>query len=216
MAVIAIHSEAGLERSAREKKSKAVKPPVAVPTAITQTPGPTLYYEDLVTGQQWESPPREISVGDVSAFSSLTGDFDPLHAAGLSGEKTSEVAAEKTAASEPASPFGRPVAHGLLGLSVLAGLSTEYPRVATLALVGITDWQFENPIFFGEVVHVVTEVETIAPHGRRAGRITWLRKLISSDGRLLQQGRFITLVASNKRTGFGTTSEISAPVRQPR
>ncbi|MCM2372472.1 MaoC family dehydratase [Aporhodopirellula aestuarii] len=170
--------------------------------------GTTLYYEDLAPGQIWQSPSREITLDDVREFSSLTGDFDPLHAAG-----DSQTASESAANS----PFGKPVAHGILGLSVLAGLSTEYPRAATLALVGITDWQFENPIFFGEVVHVVTEIETVAPHGRRAGRIVWLRKLISSDGRLLQQGRFITLVASNRRSGYANpATKSTATPRHPR
>ncbi|EMI41598.1 MaoC family dehydratase [Rhodopirellula sp. SWK7] len=173
-------------------------------TANPESGTATLFYEDLQVGQSWTSPSRPISLEDVRAFSALTGDFDPLHSADGDDESME---------AEANSPFGRPVAHGLLGLSVLAGLSTEYPRAATLALVGITDWQFENPIFFGEIVHVVTEVETVAPHGRRAGRITWLRKLISSDGRLLQQGRFVTLVASNRRSGFANSS--AAP-RQPR
>ena len=145
---------------------------------------PAIYhYEDLEVGQIWTSPSRTISHEDVATFSDLTKDFDPLHEGDLAKN----------------SPFGRPVAHGLLGLSVLAGQSTEHPRAATLALVGISDWQFESPIFFGEIVHVVTEVTAIQPHGRRAGRITWLRKLVSDDGRTLQQGNFITLVASKSR-----------------
>lgn len=160
-----------------------------------------LYYEDLAVGQTWVSPTRDITADDVAAFSELTGDFDPLH----KGEDGSGLH----------SPFGRPVAHGLLGLSVLAGLSTEFPRAATLALVGISDWQFDNPIFFGETVHVVTEVTGIQAHGRRAGRVTWLRKLISDDGRTLQQGSFVTLVASESRKP-AAKSDHSDSVRLPR
>lgn len=180
-------------------------PPENVLAHRTLAGGATLYYEDLATGQCWKSPSRQITESDVASFSSLTGDFDPLHLASAGG-------ARKLLQS----PFGEPVAHGLLGLSILAGLSTEYPRAATLALVGIMDWQFANPIFFGEIVHVVTEVEAISPHGRRAGRVTWLRKLISDDGRLLQQGRFVTLVASHKRELHGNASNSSAAPRQPR
>lgn len=157
----------------------------------------TLYYEDLAVGQQWSSPSRSITAEDVETFSRLTGDFDPLHK------------------GDDDSPFGRPIAHGLLGLSVLAGLSTEHPRAATLALVGVTDWQFEKPIYFGDTVHVVTEVAAIEPHGRRAGRITWLRKLVCNDGRVLQQGNFITLVASHARKRSTSANESHVP-RQPR
>lgn len=160
-----------------------------------------LFYEDLVVGQTWASPSRPISAEDVETFSKLTGDFDPLH--------------ESVGGGKPNSPFGRPIAHGLLGLSVLAGLSTEYPRVATLALVGVTDWQFEKPIFFGDTVHVVTQVSAIQPHGRRAGRVTWLRKLVCEDGRVLQQGNFITLVASKDRKRSPSADGTHVP-RQPR
>ncbi|NNE00600.1 MAG: acyl dehydratase [Pirellulaceae bacterium] len=141
-----------------------------------------LFFDDLQVGDHWVSQWREVSGDDVADFAALTGDHDPLHTD--QGAK---------------SPFGEPVAHGLLGLSVLAGLSTNFPRVATLALVGISDWQFDAPIFFGDRVQVSTEIEAIEPHGRRAGRVTWLRKLLNEDNRVLQQGRFISLVATKAR-----------------
>ncbi len=141
-----------------------------------------LYSEDLAVGESWLSDWREVTGDDVADFAELTGDHDPLH--------TDQGAA---------SPFGEPVAHGLLGLSVLAGLSTTFPSVATLALVSIAEWKFEAPIFFGDRVQVHTEVEEILPHGRRATRVTWIRKLLNQDGRVVQQGRFISLVATKAR-----------------
>lgn len=141
-----------------------------------------LYLEDMNVGDRWYSDWREITPEDVADFAALTGDHDPLHSA------------EGTA-----SPFGEPVAHGLLGLSVLAGLSTEHPSAATLALVGISDWQFEAPIFFGDRVRVMTEIEQIQQHGRRAGRVTWIRQLLNQEGRVVQRGRFVSLVATRAR-----------------
>lgn len=141
-----------------------------------------LYYEDLQVGDQWTSDWREVSGDDVADFAQLTGDHDPLH--------TDQGAA---------SPFGKPVAHGLLGLSILAGLSTSAPRAATLAFVSVTDWKFASPIFFGDNVQVLTQVESIEPHGRRACRVVWLRKLLNQDGRVVQEGKFITLVSSKNR-----------------
>ena len=141
-----------------------------------------LYFEDLQVGDRWLSEWREITADDVADFAELTGDHDPLHSdAGAS------------------SPFGEPVAHGLLGLSVLAGLSSGRPRASTLALIGIADWQFEAPIFFGDTVRVATEVECVEQHGRRSGRVTWIRQLLNQDGRVVQRGRFITLVATRAR-----------------
>lgn len=143
--------------------------------------------EDLHIGDRWTSPPREITGDDVADFAQLSGDHDPLH----------KPFTDETD-SRP-NPFGEPIAHGLLGLSVLAGLSTTHPRVETLALISIQDWNFHAPIFFGDEVHVVTSVVKIEPHGRRAGRVTWQRELINQDGRVVQQGRFISLVASQSR-----------------
>lgn len=146
-----------------------------------QTP---LYFEDLHPGDIWTSLSREVTAEDVADFAELTGDHDPLH--------TDQLVAA-------ASPFGGPVAHGLLGLSVLAGLSSTCPNVATLALIGIRDWDFEAPIFFGDVLHVVTRVTDVSSHGRRAGRVTWLRQLINQNNRIVQKGIFVTLVAARVR-----------------
>lgn len=157
-------------------------PPVVgvPPHGTTDSP---LHAEDLRIGQMWRSPSRAITAADVRAFAKLTGDDDPLHDEVDSG-----------------SPFGQPVAHGLLGLSVLAGLGVEHPRTATLALVGITDWQFNSPIYFGQCVYVETTLEQMEPHGRRACKAVWLRRLVAESGRTLQCGRFVTLVAARRRS----------------
>ena len=162
----------------------------------------TLYFEDLSVGDRWVSPKRIITADDVADFAILTGDHDPLHRD-----------------QDAASPFGEPVAHGLLGLSVLAGLSSDYPRAATLALVGISDWSFEAPVFFGDSVHVLTEVECLQKHGRRTGRVTWVRQLINQHGRVVQRGRFVTLVGTRARVrncetnGEVTSQRGSLPAR---
>jgi len=138
-----------------------------------------LYADDLSVGDSWLSDWREISGDDVADFADLTGDQDPLHT-----DKTGET-----------SPFGEPIAHGLLGLSVLAGLSTNFPRVATRAFTSVSDWEFKAPIFFGDKVQVRTAVESMEPHGRRSVQVIWFRQLLNQAGKVVQQGRFVTLVA---------------------
>jgi acyl dehydratase len=49
-------------------------------------------------------------------------------------------------------------------------------------------------------VQVVTEIEEIQQHGRRAGRVTWRRQLLNQHGRVVQRGRFVSLVASRDRS----------------
>lgn len=170
------------------------------PTLEISTDNDLLYLEDMQVGDRWLSQWREITADDVADFAALTGDHDPLHTPAGSS-----------------SPFGEPVAHGLLGLSILAGLSSSRPNVATLALVGLSDWQFEAPIFFGDRVQVITEVEQIDQHGRRAGRVTWIRKLQNQHGRIVQQGRFVSLVATKARarrlSGQEETARGTLPAR---
>jgi 3-hydroxybutyryl-CoA dehydratase len=140
-----------------------------------------LYFEDLVPGASWTSPSRTLTEADIVNFAGMTGDFDPLH-------MDHEFAAE--------TPYGRPIAHGLLGLSMMAGLSSTCPRVRTLALVSVEQWQFHHPIYVGDTLRVVTQVESARPSGRRSGRVVWLRKLINQREECVQSGRLVTLVSS--------------------
>jgi acyl dehydratase len=182
-----VHSQPGDTELARKRSVPHVNQPMAgsslgKQTLETSADTEPLYLEDMNVGDRWLSESREITADDVADFALLTGDHDPLHS-------------DQTLSS----PFGEPVAHGLLGLSVLAGLSSAKPNVATLALVGISDWQFEAPIFFGDCVQVLTEIEEIQRHGRRAGRVTWIRQLLNQHGRVVQRGRFVSLVATRAR-----------------
>ncbi|PNY37466.1 MaoC family dehydratase [Rhodopirellula sp. MGV] len=140
-----------------------------------------LYAEDLSEGDCWETESREITGSDVCQFASLTGDHTPIH-----GDAAD-------------SPFGKPIAHGLLGLSVLAGLGTNHPNAVTLALVSIDEWKFLAPVFFGDRVRGRNEIISIEPHGRRAVKVLWQRSLVNEDDRVVQQGNFVTLVARRKR-----------------
>lgn len=140
-----------------------------------------LYLEDLEEGSSWKSPARTITETDIVSFAGMTGDYDPLH---VDHEFASQT------------PYGKPIAHGLLGLSLMAGLSSSCPRMRTLALVKVDDWQFLKPVYVGDTVHVVTEVESITPRGRRSGEVIWLRKLVNQRGECVQSGKIVTLVSS--------------------
>lgn len=143
-----------------------------------------LYAEDLSVGDHWFSEFQEVTADDVETFANLTGDHTPIHS------------------NDPkhASPFGRPIAHGILGLSILAGLGTTNPNASTLALVGIENWEFLAPVFFGDSVRARNEILEIEAHGRRAIKVRWLRQLLNETGRIVQQGHFTTLVGSQARS----------------
>ncbi len=139
-----------------------------------------LAFEQLNIGDKWTSAERTIAAGDLQSFAELTGDHDPLHT-------DPQFAAN--------GPFGKPVAHGLLGLSLLAGLSTKAPYVLTAALVDIRSWSFTKPVFIGDVVQAVTEVIDLKPRGRRHGEVHWYRQLLNQKGEKVQDGILVTLVS---------------------
>lgn len=141
-----------------------------------------LYLEDLAIGRIWTSNARTITETDIVSFAGMTGDYDPLHVDHEYARQT---------------PYGKPIAHGLLGLSLMAGLSSNAPRVRTLALVKVSEWQFQCPIYIGDTVHAVTQVESISPRGRRSGEVVWFRRLINQRGECAQSGRIVTLVSSH-------------------
>ncbi len=142
----------------------------------------SLYLEDLEPGSCWTSPARTLTETDIVSFAGMTGDYDPLHV-------DHEFAA--------ATPYGKPIAHGLLGLSLMAGLSSTCPRVRTLAFVRIDGWEFHRPMYVGDTVHAVTLVESITPRGRRSGEVVWARTLVNQRGECVQSGKIVTLVSSH-------------------
>ena len=143
-----------------------------------------IWFEQIDVGLKWRSQRRTVTETDIVNFACMTGDFNPLHVDYVH-------AAQST--------FGRPIAHGLLGLSWVAGIGSHHPNVQTLAFVGIRDWKFLKPVYAGDTVHVETEVIEIQPSGRRAGKVAWLRQLVNQEDAIVQQGVFDTLVARQHR-----------------
>jgi 3-hydroxybutyryl-CoA dehydratase len=154
-------------------------------------------FEDLVVGDEWESPRRTVTETDVVLFAGLSGDFNPLHVDHSSSRN---------------SPFGRPVAHGLLGLAIASGLMSQAPRVDTLAFLAILEWQFHKPILFGDTIHALSTVQSLEPQAKgRRGVVTWHRRIFNQDGDLVQAGRTQTLVRARSRPGSSKRTESSGP-----
>jgi 3-hydroxybutyryl-CoA dehydratase len=158
-----------------------------------------LRFDDLVVGDEWESPRRTLTETDVVLFAGLSGDFNPLHV-------------DHSASRN--SPFGRPVAHGLLGMAIATGLISHAPRVDTIAFLAILEWKFLHPIAFGDTIRAVSKVESLAAHasGRR-GIVTWHRRVFNQDAVLIQEGRTQTLVRARSREtspALPTEPEISS------
>jgi acyl dehydratase len=149
----------------------------------------TLGFQDLRVGDEFLSPARTVTEADVVMFAGVSGDYNPLHVDHETARK---------------GPFRGPVAHGLLGLAIVSGLSSHAPRVETLAFLGIQDWRFLLPIRFGDTLHVVTRVLALEPKARgRRGIVTWYRRLVNQSGKTVQDGTIQTLVRSTAPTSAG-------------
>ena len=139
-----------------------------------------LFFEDIEVGKKWVSPRRTVTEADVISFATMTGDFNPLHV-------------DYDFASK--SHYRQPIAHGLLGISWVAGLGSYFPSVNTLAFVAVRNWEFLRPLYFGDTVFVETTCIEHERAGRRTGRVSWNRKLINQRSQIVQEGVFETLVA---------------------
>jgi acyl dehydratase len=139
-----------------------------------------LYFGDLKAGDHWVSPGRTITQADIVNFAGVSGDFNPIH--------MDHHFALTTA-------YRKPVAHGLLILSMASGLGLNHPPLRTLAFMAIKEWNFLEPVFIGDTIRVrctVLEVEERA-RGRR-GQITWKREIINQDEKVAQWGITLLLV----------------------
>lgn len=139
-----------------------------------------LFMDDVASGQTWTSPARTVTETDIVNFAGLSGDFNPIH--------TDHEYSRTT-------PFGKPIAHGLLVVAIASGLSLNSPPMRTLAFVGIQNWQFLEPVYVGDTIHIRTSLidKELRSRGRRA-LMTWQREVINQQEKVVQRGLTVTLV----------------------
>jgi acyl dehydratase len=150
-----------------------------------QVGGGGLYFEDFAPGRAFETAARTITESDVQAFAELSGDRSPIHL---------------DPAFAALTPFGRPVAHGMLGLSVATGLVSALglTRGTLVALVGVS-WKFRLPVFYGDVVRVRVWVASRRESSQAdRGLVTLAAELLNQRGEVVQDGELVELV---KRRG---------------
>lgn len=106
------------------------------------------YYEEFAIGQTYTTGARTVTESDVMSFAGLSGDGNPMHVDHEFAKR---------------SPFGQPIAHGLLGLSLATGLlaSTRLFDGTAVALLGILDWRFVKPILFNDTIHVQMTIKAM-------------------------------------------------------
>lgn len=143
-----------------------------------------LYFEDVAIGQEWESLGRTLTEADIVHFAGLSGDFNPIHVDHEFARTTL---------------FGRPIAHGLLVVSMASGLGLFTPPMRTVALMCLREWHFRQPVFIGDTIRVHTQV--LAKEARARGKrgvVTWQRQILNQEGQIVQEGVSLTLVECRK------------------
>ncbi|HEY6692126.1 MAG TPA: MaoC/PaaZ C-terminal domain-containing protein [Solirubrobacteraceae bacterium] len=141
--------------------------------AITDTISWWAPFEALELGQEFTSRGRTVTEADVVGFASLTGDWHPQHA---------------DAQWAATSPFGERVAHGLLVISLAAGLVPFDPG-RVLALRQVAQATFKRPVRFGDTVHVEGRIAELAPASQDAGLVTFAWNVVNQDARLVCRAR---------------------------
>lgn len=140
-----------------------------------------LYYEDLEIGREFRTQARKVSEADVRAFAELTGDRNPVHLDRAFASKT---------------VFGEPVAHGILGLALAAGLLSqlEITRDTLVALVGL-EWRFRAPVRYGESIAARLKVKARRVTGKPdRGLVTFGVEVVNAKGEVVQEGELVELV----------------------
>jgi acyl dehydratase len=124
-----------------------------------------LYFEDLTVGLSCLSAGRTVNEADIVAFAGLSGDYNQLH--------VDQQFAEKTV-------HGARIAHGLLVLSILSGLSTRTPLMQGLAetIIGLAhlECRFKKPARIGDTIRVRLVVSEIKPTSKGGRGIVVLHR----------------------------------------
>ena len=112
-------------------------------TALPLSKG--LFFEDFEPGQTGTSATRTITEHDIVAFAGLSGDFNLIHVDAEFAKTT---------------PFGKRIAHGLLGLAIATGLAVQTGVLGAnvIAFREVGEWKFIKPIFIGDTIHVNMEI----------------------------------------------------------
>ncbi len=142
-----------------------------------------LMWDDLTEGDEAVSAGRTITETDVVSFCGLSGDFNWFH---TDAERAKE------------SVFGQRVAHGMLVASIATGLQVEKmePKVATAAFMGLSDWQFRAPVFFGDTIRVKRTIGEKEEHkSPTMGRVVYEVEVLNQEDKVVQKGKWNMLIS---------------------
>lgn len=141
------------------------------------------YFEEFEVGDTLETAARTITETDVVRFAGLSGDYNQLHT-------DAEYAADTM--------FGERIAHGLLGLSIVSGLSSRLGfGEGTVEAFTSLEWKFRGPIKLGDTIRARLEVRRKKEMVRLGGGFVVLDVVVlNQKDETVQKGSWTLLVRS--------------------
>ncbi len=116
---------------------------------------------------------KTITETDVYLFAGITADMNPLH-----------IDREFAQNSE----FSRPIAHGIIGVGILAGVSArEFPGAIYLSQT----IKFLNPVYIGDTIEAFVE---LIKKDEQKGLITFRTWCENQNGQVIMDGDSLGLV----------------------
>ena len=146
-----------------------------------------LYFEEFNVGNKLVTEKRTVTEDDIMQFAKLSGDVNRIH---------TDPEFSKTM------PFGKQVAHGILGLAIASGLAWQTGILdgTVIAFREINEWKFVAPVFIGDVVQAemeVTEIKALPRIG--GGAVTINFRLKNQKDEICHRGIWNVLVMSKPK-----------------
>ncbi|HEY5729861.1 MAG TPA: MaoC/PaaZ C-terminal domain-containing protein [Anaerolineales bacterium] len=143
-----------------------------------------LYFEEFYVGQMTVTKKRTVTEADIMDFARISGDDNRIH---------TDPEFSKT------TPFGKQIAHGLLGLSIASGLSWQTGLMdgTVIAFREVKEWKFVKPVFIGDTIY--NELETIEVKALPrigGGSVTIKMEVKNQNDEVCHRGTWVVLIAS--------------------
>ena len=142
----------------------------------------SMFYDDFEPGQVFTSQGRTMTETDLTMFSMLTGDWNPVHSDAEFAKETK---------------FGQRLMHGAFGIGLGIGLMHTLGifEDSAVALLDVSEWKFLEPVFVGDTLHLrLTILDKSPGRSGNTGRIGRRFELINQHGRPAHSGRADVLV----------------------
>lgn len=142
----------------------------------------SFFFEDFEPGQVFDSVGRTITETDLTFFSMLSGDWNPIHA---------------DAEFARATRYGQRVVHGALGIAIATGRLHELGifEKSAVAMIGLRNWNFREPMFVGDTIRLrLTILGKSLGRSGRSGRVERRFELLNQRDAVVQDGESDVLV----------------------